>query len=493
MRCLCLLLLVALAFERTPASLAQDDDRRELVRWVPTGNIAEVQRLLDAGVDPNVARGDEQTVLMVAAANGEEAIVRLLLERGASIDHPVEGNDATALHYARGVPVVEALLEAGADPDASSSMAAGGTPLRIAAERGEADVARVLLDAGADPDLHVPLQVAGPEIARLLLEAGADPNGRISSHSGYADGQSLLMAALRRGRAERVRLLLDAGADLIDADAEGMTVLMYALRHGNDAVVDAALEAGADLTARTDEGLNVLMLAAGLGRTDLIRRALDAGADLEEGAEISVGPGTMTATPLTMAAMQGQTDAVRLLLEAGADPNAVDAETGIGPLAAAAVAGHASTVHRLLEAGADPEPTLLGVPLVEAAAEQGHDLDDLVAALLRGRGDEPAIQRAVAMAEEVRTIAQDLLRWMQKHSDDPRLESLNSDAGPDDMNQLFGIAGLSSGDGPLVGEHGTYSMSVDGVIGTAPDTDVMVKAMMQRREVTVQVTLPQGD
>jgi len=493
-------LVAGLVFESVPSSLAQHSDRDELLRYVRAGDVAEVERLLEAGVDPNEARGAERTALMTAAADGHEAVVRLLLDHGASIEHPVDGNDATALHYAHGVPVVKMLLEAGADPNAATHATRHGTRLNEAVSRDETEVARVLLQAGADPNLHVPLRGARPEIARLLLEAGADPDARIDSNSWTADGQTLLMAALRSEDPERAQFLIDAGADLTTSDAEGMTVLMYALRHGNDAVVDAALEAGADLTARTDDSLSVLTLAAGLGRTDIVRSALDAGADLNETAEVEVGPGSVAATPLTMAAMRGQTDTVRLLLDAGADPGVVDSDTGFGPLAAAAVTGRAPAVHLLLDAGADAEQTVFGVPLVEAATERQHDL---VVALLQGLGDDPAVRRAVAMADELRTIAQELASWVDAHRDDARLEEYGSglgpDADPDYMNQLFGIAGLGSGEGPLVGEHGTYSVSILdgelGVVGSAPDTDISVEALMQgggpRTEITVRAILPE--
>jgi hypothetical protein len=333
-----------------------------------------------------------------------------------------------------------------------------------------------------------------------------------------AEGETPLMEALRRGEAERATQLVEAGADLTASDDQGMTVLMYALRHGNEAVVEAALDAGADLTAQTKEGVTVLFLAAGAGDLDVIRAALEAGADVEAGPEQRSPMGPVTFTPLMAAAMMGRAEAARLLLGAGADPRG-PGDAPIGPLTMAAMRGDAPIVHLLLEAGADPETRVAGIPLVdiiadpEAASKESPSAETplgktsltalfgmgegqaLVLALLRGRGDEPEVVRAVDMSEEARGLARTLFAWLQEHQGDPRLRELfgsGQPPTPDQLNAVLEMAGLSSEDGPLVGEHGTYMLALSlfadelAVVGTHEATEFAVEAILSgddRRDV----------
>jgi hypothetical protein len=96
------------------------------------------------------------SALHLAAIDGDELAVRWLLGGGAAVDLRVvpDGgcSGATPLHCAvagGSLAVVDALLEAGADPAARDE--AGYTPLLLAAERGDLDVVKRLLRAGADP------------------------------------------------------------------------------------------------------------------------------------------------------------------------------------------------------------------------------------------------------------------------------------------------------------------------------------------------------
>ncbi len=79
-------------------------------------NIQEVDRLLRNGVSANVRSVTYRTPLMLAAARGQLAMVRLLLRHGADVNaKDKEGNTALSIARRRGVPeVYDALIEAGA-------------------------------------------------------------------------------------------------------------------------------------------------------------------------------------------------------------------------------------------------------------------------------------------------------------------------------------------------------------------------------------------
>jgi len=137
-----------------------------------SGNVAMVRVLLDAGAPVNVAFGSE--ALYYAAQEGYEAVVALLIERGARIDGCVM-RDAP-LHAAAGaghVGVVRQMLEAGARVDVRDMDVR--TPLHDAAGNGHVEVVEVLLAAGADPvwmcwtgydEEYTPLDVARSQARR---------------------------------------------------------------------------------------------------------------------------------------------------------------------------------------------------------------------------------------------------------------------------------------------------------------------------------------
>jgi len=126
---------------------------------------------------------DGFSALALAAFFGHPELVELLLARGAEPNRPARNALAvTPLHAAaacrdadRALPMVAALLAAGADPDVAQQ--GGWRPLHQAARHGPIELVRLLLDHGADPavqsdDGMTPLAMAEAaaqqEIAALL-------------------------------------------------------------------------------------------------------------------------------------------------------------------------------------------------------------------------------------------------------------------------------------------------------------------------------------
>src|SRR5687768_4621419 len=126
------------------------------------------------------------------------------------IDQPVFGFDSPAIvAYANDLPMVEVLLEFGADPNRRSDWWAGGFH-SLHGARGA--VAERLLAAGAIPDACGAASLDRPDLlARMLAE---DP-ARVHERGG--DGKTPLHFARSR---RVVDLLLDAGADVDALDVD---------------------------------------------------------------------------------------------------------------------------------------------------------------------------------------------------------------------------------------------------------------------------------
>lgn len=98
-----------------------------LYRPAERGDIAAVRALLDAGADPNANKAGyvHETALHMAALNNRLDVARLLIDRGADVNHMAYTGlppkmYGTPLHYAACAganAVVQLLLERGADPD----------------------------------------------------------------------------------------------------------------------------------------------------------------------------------------------------------------------------------------------------------------------------------------------------------------------------------------------------------------------------------------
>jgi ankyrin repeat protein len=193
----------------------------------------------------------------------------------------------------------------------------------------------------------------------LFLRGGMDPN--MKADVDRLENVTALMVASRAGRAEVVKSLREAGADVNAQTRQGDTALIYAASANRAAVVRYLLQAGPDVNHANRRGETALLLGIPApwpdpdqaGAIDCVNQLLAAGARVNSRAE----DGT---TPLHEAIGRVQTEIVRLLLLRGADPNLKGGKQNSSPLRHAIAADQPKIAEALLRSGADPkEPGLL--------------------------------------------------------------------------------------------------------------------------------------
>ncbi len=103
----------------------------------------------------SACNGTPLTTLIVAARNGDVLQIRALAARGTDLNEPAGVNGWTPLEHAihkNQIGSVQALLDAGADPNAASR--GRMTPLIMAAGYGYMPIVELLLHRGANPQLQ---------------------------------------------------------------------------------------------------------------------------------------------------------------------------------------------------------------------------------------------------------------------------------------------------------------------------------------------------
>lgn len=172
---------------------------------------------VDVDIDFDIERATGESLVRVAQG-GDLEQMKKMLDDGVDVDTVVPGDGTALIGAARGrqLQMVEFLLAHHADPDLEAR--GDGNPLIAAAAMGEADIVEVLLNAGADRDAIIPgdenplMQAAWhghADVVRLLLARGADANV-----GAWADGElrTPLRLARRAGHEEIVQMLIAGGA-----------------------------------------------------------------------------------------------------------------------------------------------------------------------------------------------------------------------------------------------------------------------------------------
>ena len=311
------------------------------------GDADAVEALIAQGADVNLPQGDGMTALHWASERADDALVRVLLGAGATVDAVTRIGDYTPLHLAAkagSADAVEALLEAGSDPlavtatgavaamhfaagagsaDAIASLARHGaevdareseraqTPLMFAAANDRVEAVRALLALGADLTLRTRV-VDIVDLAAVDREAGEARDAVLEGFRAQAEdprswrpSPEQVQAAVRAGhevQASRSRAASEQEEAEVAPDAfpgytglvgaqGGMTALLHAVREGHVETVLALLDAGADINgASGSDHTSPLLMATINGHFDLAMTLLGRGADPRTASDAGATP-----------------------------------------------------------------------------------------------------------------------------------------------------------------------------------------------------------
>jgi len=397
--------------------------RSEVADAAMSGNKSAVQALLVQKVDVNSAQVDGSTALHWAVQANDLELTDMLLRAGARVSAANQfGATPMLLAATNGnAAILERLIQAGADPNAPLSEK-GNTALMMAARTGKADAVKVLLDHGAQVNAKetwggtTALMSAAAErhsgVVKLLVEHGADVNVKskfVPSASGrgfegtapvaakpnqateeFASGwMTPLMFAAREDDLESARILIQAGADVNAVGGDGKDALALALFDGSYDVASLLVDSQANVNHADAQRFTPLFWAVDRRNMEtapnfpwmvtidplpVIQKLLDAGANsnaivnstprarMREGS-----PRIVYATALMRAAFSGDIELVKLLLAHGADPHiqSSDRET---TLMAACGLGFINGYHR-------QRPSAERLEVVKLLVDLGEDVN----------------------------------------------------------------------------------------------------------------------
>jgi ankyrin repeat protein len=239
------------------------------------GTIADVKRLLDQGLSPNVATTSGGVTALMAAAP-DVGKMRLLIDRGADVNAKSKVRFTAlmvAAQYQGSDAAVNLLLDHGARPALAEGEEApvfNANAFFIASYAGNAAMLKQLAAAGANTNLPMLLigtsretpmlgafKFGDMDVAKALLDLGAPVD--------FADGNGITMLGrtVLNHDAPMAEMLIARGADVNHVDKLGMTPLLWAaaIDFGDDQMIRLLLEAGARGDATNKDGLTPAQLA----------------------------------------------------------------------------------------------------------------------------------------------------------------------------------------------------------------------------------------
>ncbi len=201
---------------------------------------------------------------------------------------------------------------------------------------------------------------------KALLDQGANPN------SYDDDSDHLLMYAALYSSIDCMKLLTEKGTNVNAKNKLDETALMWSMH--DLAKIKFLIQQGADVNAKAKSGNTPLLIGSvGQGKYETLKLLLDKGAN-------ALAVNNRKETALIRAALFGDTATVSLLLSKGVDINALSMDSATA-LFNAALNVNSPVLIQLLERGADPDKICFYGLTALSAAVTYNDLESVKAIL----------------------------------------------------------------------------------------------------------------
>jgi len=326
-------MLIDAKAEIIPTKSTENPYNRLLFEAVKNIDVDTIEELLNAGADVDATDPKtSDTALMLAVRADDKDVVDLLISRKANVNlrnrtgNSILGQAAGVCHICfnpaekqeadrKQEALVQSLIDANAQFDPHNHPRDANFFLYSCKDKDtSAKMIELLVSAKADINpkpyiSHMPLTKAvnNPDKVKVLLQAGAN----VDAHD--KDGETALMAAIRAQNLESVKLLLQAKADVHVMSLQRMTALSFAVNMNMVDAVSLLLAAGASVQVGMFKYNSPVISAVRLTNIPMLQFLIDARANVNVTA--------FGVTPLAIAAYYNEIDAVKILLNSGANPN----------------------------------------------------------------------------------------------------------------------------------------------------------------------------
>ncbi|MGN7513840.1 MAG: ankyrin repeat domain-containing protein [Allomuricauda sp.] len=278
-----------------------------LVEGVDKGNLDTVKQALGKGASPNTVFNADWgwNVLDRAIYLGNIPIIETLLEAGAEVNH-LDVQNENCLFKAidlNNLDLVKKIVEKGAEVN-QASLDQGLTPICISLTNGNLPITEYLVKNGAkvnpfEPDGSVPFSLvidnaAGDEDLSLLIDfliaSGLDINAQ--DHKGW----TVLMKTTVKGMKKTAKHLIEKGSDVNLQNSYGNNAIFEAARKDDSEFLELVLAAGGDPENSLPSGFSPLMVACKEGRLKTSELLVNAGAKVNKKDGVGLTPLMYAAT-----------------------------------------------------------------------------------------------------------------------------------------------------------------------------------------------------